>query len=71
MLKYVLAPIHKDGWRFIAIFAVVTAVLWWLWSPLGWLRRIGPDRGLMLTPAGHAGLRDALGLDLTEASVAA
>ena len=37
MLKYVLAPIHKDGWRFIAIFAVVTAILWWLWSPLGWL----------------------------------
>ena len=42
MLKYVLAPIHKDGWRFIAIFAVVTAILWWLWSPLGWLGLLAP-----------------------------
>jgi phosphatidylserine decarboxylase len=37
LLQYVLAPIHKDGWRFIAIFAVVTVILWWLWSPHGWL----------------------------------
>lgn len=67
MLQYVLAPIHKDGWRFIAIFAVVTAILWWLWSPLGWLGliatawcvyffrdpwRVSPYRaGLVLSPA--------------------
>ena len=37
MLKHVLAPIHRDGWRFIAIFAVVTLILFWLWRPLGWL----------------------------------
>jgi phosphatidylserine decarboxylase len=67
LLKYVLAPIHKDGWRFIAIFAVVTAILWWLWPPLGWLGllatawciyffrdpwRVSPQRdGLVLSPA--------------------
>lgn len=67
MLKYVLAPIHKDGWRFIAIFAVVTLILWWLWPPLGRIAllatawciyffrdpwRVSPQRdGLVLSPA--------------------
>ncbi len=67
MLKYVLAPIHKDGWRFIAIFAVITVVLWWLWPPLGRIGllatawciyffrdpwRVSPQRdGLVLSPA--------------------
>jgi phosphatidylserine decarboxylase len=37
VLRQVLAPIHPDGWRFIAIFAVVTALLFWLARPLGWL----------------------------------
>lgn len=32
-----MVPIHRDGWKFIAIFAVVTAVLFFLWAPLGWL----------------------------------
>ena len=67
MLKHVLAPIHKDGWRFIAIFAVVALILLWLWAPLGWLGavatlwciyffrdpwRVSPQRaGLVLSPA--------------------
>ena len=67
MLKYVLVPIHKDGWRFIAIFAVVTLLLFWLARPLGWLGvlatawciyffrdpwRVSPQRdGLVLSPA--------------------
>lgn len=67
MLKYVLVPIHKDGWRFIAIFAVVTLALFFLWRPLGWLGvlatvwciyffrnpwRVSPQRdGLVLSPA--------------------
>ena len=38
---------------------------------LGWLRRTGPTRALLLTPTGHRGLSDALGLDLSEASAAA
>jgi len=30
-----LAPVHKEGWRFIAIFAVVTLLFQWLgWWPL-------------------------------------
>jgi phosphatidylserine decarboxylase len=29
--------IHRDGWRFIALFAVATLLLFWLWQPLGWL----------------------------------
>ena len=37
MLRQVLAPIHPDGWRFIGIFAVATALLFWLAQPLGWL----------------------------------
>lgn len=67
MLRHVLAPIHRDGWRFIAIFAVITLILFWLWRPLGWLGviatlwcvyffrnpwRVSPQReGLVLAPA--------------------
>ncbi len=29
--------IHPEGWRFIALFAAVTVVLWWIAAPLGWL----------------------------------
>jgi phosphatidylserine decarboxylase len=32
-----LAPIHREGLPFIGIFALVTLVLFWLSSPLGWL----------------------------------
>lgn len=32
-----LAPIHPDGSKFIAIAAVVTVVLFLLWRPTGWL----------------------------------
>ena len=35
------------------------------------LSRTGPPRALLLTPAGHRGLVDALGLNLGEASAAA
>ena len=31
-----LVPLHRDGWKFVAIFAAATAGLLWLWSPLGW-----------------------------------
>jgi len=37
VLKQVLAPIHPDGWRFIAIAVAVAVVLFFLWTPLGWL----------------------------------
>jgi phosphatidylserine decarboxylase len=32
------APIHKEGWRFIAIFAAVTLLFFWLgFQPVGWV----------------------------------
>jgi phosphatidylserine decarboxylase len=32
------APIHKEGWRFIAIFAAITILFFWLgFQPIGWL----------------------------------
>jgi phosphatidylserine decarboxylase len=65
-LRTVLVPIHREGWRFIAIFALVTLVLFWIAAPLGWLGliatlwciyffrdppRVSPTRaGLILSP---------------------
>ncbi len=37
MLSHVLVPIHRDGWKFIAIFAMAAIVLFFVWIPLGWL----------------------------------
>lgn len=67
MLRRTLAPIHPDGWKFIAIAAAATLVLFALWSPLGWLGliatlwmayffrdpwRVTPTRpGLIVSPA--------------------
>ena len=36
-LRRSLAPIHPEGYRFVAGFAVAALILWWLWEPLGWL----------------------------------
>jgi phosphatidylserine decarboxylase len=30
-------PIHREGWPFIAAFAVAALILGWLWGPLGWI----------------------------------
>jgi phosphatidylserine decarboxylase len=35
-----LAPIHPEGYVFIAGFLVATVVLGWLWAPLGWIGAI-------------------------------
>src|SRR3981189_410627 len=40
MLRQVLAPIHPDGWKFIAVAAVVALILFLLWLPAGWLALI-------------------------------
>src|SRR5574337_38954 len=32
-----LAPIHPEGYLFVGGFFVATLILWWIWSPLGWL----------------------------------
>ncbi len=39
---FVLPNIHNEGWRFVGIFAAVTALLAMIWEPLGWM-------GLVLT----------------------
>ncbi len=36
-LRRGFAPIHPEGYWFVAGFAVATLILWWVWSPLGWL----------------------------------
>ncbi len=63
----VLVPIHREGYRFIAFFAVAALVAFWLAAPLGWLGVVAtlwcayffrdPDRvtplreGLIIAPA--------------------
>jgi len=67
VLKGVMVPIHREGWRFIGIFLAATLLLWWLWSPLlvpgviltAWCiyffrdpARVTPTRnGLVISPA--------------------
>ena len=64
---FTIPPIHRDGWRFVALFAVAAALLFLLWEPLGWLGviltawcafffrdpvRVTPNRpGLIISPA--------------------
>jgi phosphatidylserine decarboxylase len=67
LLKPILVPIHRDGWRFIAAFAVVALILAVIAAPLGWIGaaftlwciyffrdppRVTPTRaGLVVSPA--------------------
>ncbi len=41
-IRDAMVPIHKEGYRFIAIFAVISIVLGFVWQPLFWI-------GLILT----------------------
>lgn len=67
MSSYIMVPIHREGWPFIALFAVAAILLGLLWQPLGWLGLVAtlwcayffrnPDRvtptrdGLVISPA--------------------
>jgi phosphatidylserine decarboxylase len=67
MLRHILAPLHPDGIKFVAIGAVATLVLFLIWPPAGWVAllltlwvvyffrdpwRVTPTRpGLVISPA--------------------
>ena len=67
MLETFIKPMHREGYRFVAAFAAVTLVLFWLWEPLGWIgvgltvwcyyffrdpkRAVPLNAGLMVSPA--------------------
>lgn len=62
-----VVPVHREGLPFIGAFALISFVLFWLWTPLGWIGTVltawcvvffrDPDRvtpvreGLVLAPA--------------------
>ncbi|PWR19713.1 phosphatidylserine decarboxylase [Zavarzinia compransoris] len=36
-IRSVLHPLHREGVRFVALFAIATLILFLIWKPLGWL----------------------------------
>ena len=67
LTKYLWFPINREGWPFVALFAVVALLLGQAWAPLGWIGALltcwcawffrDPDRvtpvrdGLVISPA--------------------
>lgn len=67
MMSAVIMPIHREGRKFLAIFAAGTLILFLIWAPLGWVGagltvwcyyffrdppRVVPQRaGLVVSPA--------------------
>jgi phosphatidylserine decarboxylase len=37
MLGTFLKPMHREGYPFVAAFALASLVLFWIWDPLGWI----------------------------------
>ena len=37
MIATVVKPMHREGYRFVPIFAAATLVLFLIWQPLGWI----------------------------------
>ncbi len=36
-VRSILVPVHREGFPFIGAFALASLILFWLWSPLGWI----------------------------------
>lgn len=36
MVDVVAVPMHKEGRKFVAVFALITLILTWIWTPLFW-----------------------------------
>lgn len=67
MLDTFVKPMHREGYRFVAIFAAISVVCFWVWDPLGWIgvgltvwcyyffrdpkRAVPQARGLIVSPA--------------------
>ncbi|MBS9716324.1 phosphatidylserine decarboxylase [Pseudohalocynthiibacter aestuariivivens] len=67
MLKIVAVPMHKEGRKFVAVFAIITLLLALIWEPLFWIgagltvwcyyffrdpeRSVPQQDGLILSPA--------------------
>jgi phosphatidylserine decarboxylase len=67
MFRKIIAPLHPDGWKFVAGAAVATVILFLVWYPAGWAAliltlwiayffrdpwRVTPSRpGLIVSPA--------------------
>ncbi|MEZ7813025.1 MAG: phosphatidylserine decarboxylase [Paracoccaceae bacterium] len=67
MISTFIKPMHREGYKFVSIFAAISAVLFWFWQPLGWVGlgltvwcyyffrdpiRVTPTRaGLIISPA--------------------
>lgn len=67
LMSAVVKRVHREGYPFLAAFVAATVILFWLWTPLGWIgvvltvwcyyffrdpARVTPQReGLLVTPA--------------------
>src|SRR5262249_6657209 len=39
-IRSVMVPVHREGFPFIGGFALAALILFWIWSPLGWIATV-------------------------------